>query len=50
MLFEREINNDITESLFLSAEESFDENNQVSRCFVISTGVGLTPSQITIHG
>lgn len=50
MLFERQINDQTTESLFLSAEESFDDNEQLSRCLVISTGITLTPAQITIHG
>lgn len=50
MLFEREIDADTTEALFLSAEESFDEHNNVSRCFVISTGMTLSPSNISIHG
>ncbi len=50
MLFERPLSNGTTESLFLSAEESEESNGQLSRCFVISTGITLTPSQITIHG
>lgn len=49
MLLERPISQDTTESLFLSAEESISNNN-VERCFVISTGITLTPTQITIHG
>ncbi|GLS27240.1 YjfK family protein [Marinibactrum halimedae] len=50
MLFERDIGNDNTETLFLSAEEIMDEQGQLSRCFVRSTGMTLTPAQITIHG
>jgi hypothetical protein len=49
MLFERPLSNGSTESLFLSAEEKVVENN-LERCLVISTGMTLTPSQITIHG
>ncbi|ADZ92486.1 YjfK family protein [Marinomonas mediterranea] len=49
MLFEREIANDCTESLFLSAEES-EQQGGLNRCFVLSTGITLSPSQLTIHG
>lgn len=49
MLFEREIDDGQTESLFLSAEES-EYNGSLSRCFVMSTGITLSPSQLTIHG
>lgn len=49
MLFERPISGDRTESLFLSAEESL-ESGSLSRCFVLSTGITLTPAQLTIHG
>ncbi len=49
MLFEREIADERTESLFLSAEESEGESG-LSRCFVLSTGITLTPAQLTIHG
>ncbi|MBJ7536529.1 YjfK family protein [Marinomonas transparens] len=49
MLFEREINDGHTESLFLSAEES-EQDGGLNRCFVLSTGITLTPSQLTIHG
>ncbi|BFM48996.1 YjfK family protein [Marinomonas sp. THO17] len=49
MLFEREIPGGNTESLFLSAEESEQEGG-LNRCFVISTGITLSPSQLTIHG
>lgn len=49
MLFERDIGDDRTESLFLSAEESEQEDG-LHRCFVLSTGITLTPSQLTIHG
>lgn len=50
MLFEREFQAGETESVFLSAEESFDDNDNRTRCFVISTGISLTPSQLTVHG
>ncbi len=50
MLFERPLSDGTAESLFLSAEEAEEPNGQLSRCFVISTGITLTPSQITIHG
>lgn len=50
MLFEREISNGMTESLFLSAEEAECETGDVNRCFVLSTGITLTPSQLVIHG
>lgn len=49
MLFEREIADDRTESLFLSAEET-EDGSGLSRCFVLSTGITLTPAQLTIHG
>jgi hypothetical protein len=49
MLFERDIVDGRTESLFLSAEETESESG-LSRCFVISTGITLTPAQIDIHG
>lgn len=50
MLFERPVSNDQMESLFLSAEETLDEHQQFHRCLVISTGMSLGPSEITIHG
>ncbi|MCV2403179.1 YjfK family protein [Marinomonas sp. C2222] len=49
MLFEREVSNGFTESLFLSAEES-EQAGSLNRCFVLSTGITLSPSQLTIHG
>ncbi|MDB4836943.1 YjfK family protein [Marinomonas sp.] len=49
MLFEREISDGLTESLFLSAEES-EQAGGLNRCFVLSTGITLTSSQLTIHG
>lgn len=49
MLFERDIVDERTESLFLSAEESEQEDG-LHRCFVLSTGITLSPSQLTIHG
>ena len=50
MLFERPIADDRTESLFLSAEEKEEPVGSLNRCLVISTGITLTPTQITIHG
>lgn len=50
MLFERELSDRRTESLFLSAEEKLEEGGYLSRCLVLSTGISLTPSQLTIHG
>lgn len=51
MLFERPIGNDgETESLFVSAEESLGDDGQLNRCLVLSTGMTLTPAQLTIHG
>ncbi|MCH9690728.1 MAG: YjfK family protein [Gammaproteobacteria bacterium] len=49
MLFERPLDNN-TESLYLSAEEKQTKYNTLDRCFVRSTGITLTPSQITIYG
>ncbi|MCO1333324.1 YjfK family protein [Microbulbifer sp. OS29] len=50
MLFERELSDQQTESLFLSAEEKEEDAGYLSRSLVISTGITLTPSQLTIHG
>lgn len=50
MLFERPLMDERTESLFLSAEEKLEAGGYLSRCLVLSTGISLTPSQITIHG
>ena len=50
MLYEREINQGNTESLFLSAEEKLEESGNLGRCLVISTGITITPAQLTIHG
>lgn len=50
MLFERPLTDERTESLFLSAEEKLETGGYLSRCLVLSTGISLTPSQITIHG
>lgn len=49
MLFERQISDGYTESLFLSAEETID-GQHLSHCLVISTGITLSPAQLTIHG
>ncbi len=50
MLFERPVTNDQTESLFLSAEEKETSHGTLERCFVVSTGITLSSTQITIHG
>lgn len=50
MLFERDLSDGRTESLFLSAEEKVEEAGYLSRCLVLSTGISLTQSQLTIHG
>jgi hypothetical protein len=50
MLFERPISGDHTESLLLSAEEKEEESGNLGRCFVLSTGISLSPAQLTIHG
>jgi hypothetical protein len=50
MLFEREVDDHNMEFLFLSAEETENEQGNLDRCFVLSTGVNLTPSQITVNG
>ncbi len=50
MLFQRVLNDagDV-ELLFVSAEE-VQVNNNLERCLVLSTGVKLSPTQLTIHG
>ena len=50
MLFERPISGDRTESLLLSAEEKEEDSGNLGRCFVLSTGITLSPAQLTIHG
>ncbi len=50
MLFERPISAGQTESLLLAAEEKEEDSGNLSRCLVISTGITLTPTQLTIHG
>ena len=50
MLFEREIGSEgDTEMLFVSAEEVEVDGN-LERCLVLSTGIKLSPSQLTMHG
>lgn len=49
MLFERPIAGGNTEALFLSAEET-EDNGNLTRCLVLSTGITLTSSQLTVHG
>ena len=50
MLFERPIADGRTESLFLSAEEKEEDSGNLGRCLVLSTGITLSPAQLTIHG
>ena len=50
MLYERVISDELVESLFLSAEEKMVSDTQLDRCLVISTGISLMPSQLTIQG
>lgn len=51
MLFERPVGSQgDTEALFLSAEETEGDNGQLTRCLVISTGMTLSPANLTIHG
>lgn len=50
MLFERELSDGSFEQLYLSAEESLNDNNQLEQCLVISTGVKLAPTQIRVNG
>ena len=50
MLFERELSDGSFEQLYLSAEESLNDNDQLERCLVISTGVKLSPTQIRVNG
>jgi hypothetical protein len=50
MLFERELSDGSFEQLYLSGEESLNENNQLERCLVISTGVKLSATQIRVNG
>jgi len=50
MLFERDVAGDKTESLFLSAEEKENDHGGLDRCFVMSTGITLSSTHITIHG
>lgn len=50
MLFERELSDGSFEQLYLSCEEVLNERNQLEQSLVISTGVKLTPTQITVHG
>lgn len=50
MLFERELSDGSFEQLYLSAEETLNDNNQLERCLVISTGVKLSPTQIRVNG
>lgn len=50
MLYERELSDGSFEQLYLSAEETLNDNNRLERCLVISTGVKLTPTQIKVNG
>ncbi|WP_395342203.1 YjfK family protein [Ningiella sp. W23] len=50
MLFERELSDGSFEQLYLSGEESLNDQNQLERSLVISTGVKLSPTQIRVNG
>ena len=50
MLFERELSDGSYEQLYLSAEETLNDNNQLEQCLVISSGVKLSPTQIRVNG
>lgn len=50
MLFERELSDGSYEQLYLSAEESLNDHEQLERCLVISTGVKISASQIRVNG
>lgn len=50
MLFERRIDDHNMEFLFLSAEEAYNDQRNLERCLVISTGVNLSPAQIKVNG
>ena len=50
MLFERELPSGDMEFLMLSAEECRNTAGDLERCLVISTGVNLTPAQLTVNG
>ena len=47
MVYEREANSDIYESLFVIAEEKII-NNQYERCLVVSTAIDLIPTDFTV--
>lgn len=50
MLFERELSDGSFEQLYLSCEEVVNEREQLEQSLVISTGVKLSPTQITVNG
>lgn len=50
MLFERELTDGSFEQLYLSAEESVNDSEQLEQCLVISTGVKISPTQIQVNG
>ena len=50
MLFERELTDGSFEQLYLSAEESLNDSEQLEQCLVISTGVKISPTQIQVNG
>ncbi|MEM0909823.1 MAG: YjfK family protein [Pseudomonadota bacterium] len=50
MLFERELTDGSFEQLYLSAEETVNDNEQLEQCLVISTGVKISPTQIRVNG
>ncbi|MFC3122258.1 YjfK family protein [Agaribacter flavus] len=50
MLFERQLSDGSYEQLYLSGEETLNDNNLLEHCFVISTGIKLSPTQIRVNG
>jgi len=50
MLFERELSDGSFEQLYLSGEESLNDNDKLEQCLAISTGVKLAPTQIRVNG
>lgn len=49
MLYERQASDDVFESLLVSAEENFN-NQQAERAIIFSTGVSLSPTDFTFVG
>lgn len=49
MIYERDVGNDIAESLMVAGEEKIT-NNRAERCLAISTGINLTPTDFKLIG